>query len=227
MYSAKLAKPHAWFVTPSTGIVTTTLSRLPAPGTIWLPAGAYDVYWVQGDAASAPVLVARDVAVKAGAVSKVPVRSATVKLEIASAVPARGDGWWGLALAGDAAEHRVAFTCRHHSCESMASYVLEGVMAAVLADDSGGDGKWLRERVEFFVVPIVDLDGVEDGDQGKNRKPRDHNRDYAGESIYPQVKAIRETLPKWADGKLRVAIDLHCPAVRGTHNEWIYFVGGD
>ena len=74
------------------------------------------------------------------------------------------------------------------------------------------DGKWLREHVEFFIVPIVDIDGVEDGDQGKNRKPRDHNRDYAGESIYPQVKAIRERLPEWSDGKLRLALDLHCPA---------------
>jgi hypothetical protein len=80
--------------------------------------------------------------------------------------------------------------------------------------------------VEFFVVPMVDLDGVEDGDQVKNRKPRDHNRDYAGESIYPQVKAIRERVPAWSGGKLRLALDLHCPAVRGPYNEVIYFVGG-
>lgn len=121
------------------------------------------------------------------------------------------------------ASHRVAITCRHHSCESMASFALEGLMESVL---DGDDGKWLRQHVEFFVVPIVDLDGVEDGDQGKNRRPRDHNRDYAGESIYPQVEAIRDRLPAWSDGKLRVALDLHCPYIRGTHNEWIYFVGG-
>ena len=106
----------------------------------------------------------------------------------------------------------------------MASFALEGVMDAILSETE--DGKWLREHAEFFVVPIVDLDGVEDGDQGKNRKPRDHNRDYAGESIYSQVKAIRERLPEWSGGKLRLALDLHCPGVRGTHNEWIYFVGG-
>ena len=125
------------------------------------------------------------------------------------------------------AEHRVALTCRHHSCESMASFELEGLMETILADNrEGDDGDWLRQHVEFFIVPIVDLDGVEDGDQGKNRRPRDHGRDYAGESIYPQVKAIRERLPAWSDGKLRVALDLHCPHIRGTHNEWIYFVGG-
>jgi hypothetical protein len=125
------------------------------------------------------------------------------------------------------AEHRVALTCRHHCCESMASFELEGLMETVLADNrENNDGEWLRQHVEFFIVPIVDLDGVEDGDQGKNRRPRDHGRDYAGESIYPQVKAIRERLRAWSDGKLRVALDLHCPHIRGTHNEWIYFVGG-
>ena len=121
-------------------------------------------------------------------------------------------------------EHRVLLTCRHHCCEMMASYAVEGVIEEVLGDTD--DGAWLREHVEFLIVPFVDKDGVENGDQGKNRKPHDHNRDYAGESLYPTVAAIRELVPTWADGKLRVAIDLHCPAIRGTSNEVIYFVGG-
>jgi hypothetical protein len=120
--------------------------------------------------------------------------------------------------------HRVALTCRHHSCEMMASYVLEGIIEAVLADTE--DGKWLREHVEFFIVPMMDKDGVEDGDQGKNRKPYDHNRDYEGESIHASVKAIRERLPKWSDGKLSFALDMHCPGNRGNGHETIYFVGG-
>jgi hypothetical protein len=33
-------------------------------------------------------------------------------------------------------------------------------------------------------------------------------------------------VPGWAEGKLRAAIDLHCPWIRGEHNEVIYFVGG-
>ena len=121
-------------------------------------------------------------------------------------------------------EHRVALTCRHHCCEMMASYVLEGIITEVLADSD--DGKWLRQHVEFFIVPMVDKDGVEDGDQGKNRKPRDHNRDYEGKSIHASVKAIRERLPEWSAGKLRFAMDMHCPAIRGGTNESVYFVGG-
>jgi len=71
-------------------------------------------------------------------------------------------------------DHRVLLTCRHHACEMMASYSLEGIMEEVLADTE--EGRWLREHVEFLVVPFVDKDGVEDGDQGKNRRPHDHNR---------------------------------------------------
>lgn len=122
------------------------------------------------------------------------------------------------------ADHRVALTCRHHSCEMMASYVLEGLIDEVLSDSA--DGKWLRDHVEFFIVPMVDKDGVEDGDQGKNRKPHDHNRDYEGEPLYASVKAIRARLPHWGDGKLRFAMDMHCPGLRGAGHESIYFVGG-
>ncbi len=84
-------------------------------------------------------------------------------------------------LDGQAA-HRIALTCRHHCCEMMASYVLEGIIEEVLVGNE--DGRWLREHAELFIVPMVDKDGVEDGDQGKNRKPRDHNRDYVGTSVH-------------------------------------------
>jgi hypothetical protein len=119
---------------------------------------------------------------------------------------------------------RILLTARHHACESMANYALEGFVEAALADTE--DGKWFRENVEVLLIPFVDKDGVEDGDQGKNRKPHDHNRDYKGESIYPSVAAIRSFVPAWSAGRLKVAIDLHCPWIRGTHNEVIYMVGG-
>ncbi len=120
--------------------------------------------------------------------------------------------------------HRVLFTARHHACEMMASYAIEGIIDGVLADDDAG--RWLRANVEVLVIPIVDFDGVEAGDQGKNRKPRDHNRDYVGDSIYPETAAIRKLVPEWSGGKLVAAFDLHCPWIRGgPSNETIYQVG--
>jgi len=118
---------------------------------------------------------------------------------------------------------RVLLTARHHACEMMASYVLEGVLAAVLADTD--DGYWFRRNAEVLAIPFVDKDGVEEGDQGKNRRPRDHNRDYIGPSVHPSVAALRTFVPNWSNGRLRAAFDLHCPYIRGEYNEVIYIVG--
>ena len=118
---------------------------------------------------------------------------------------------------------RVLLTARHHCCECMASYAMEGVVEAALADTD--DGRWFRQHVEMMLIPFTDKDGVEDGDQGKNRKPRDHNRDYQGDSLYPETRALRELVPKWSEGRLKVSLDLHCPHIRGQHNEVIYIVG--
>ena len=122
-------------------------------------------------------------------------------------------------------EHRVLITCRHHACEMMASHALEGLLAAVLADTD--DGRWLCRHVELLVIPFMDKDGVEEGDQGKNRKPRDHNRDYSGKSVHREVEALRRYVPDWCAGRLDFALDMHDPHIRGHHNEVIYFVEND
>ena len=120
-------------------------------------------------------------------------------------------------------KYRVLMTCRHHACEMMASYVLEGALEVMLSNSD--TGRWFQNNVEVLAVPFMDKDGVEDGDQGKNRLPHDHNRDYMGQSIYPSVRALRELVPQWSNGKLKVAIDLHCPYISGPNNEVIYQVG--
>jgi len=119
--------------------------------------------------------------------------------------------------------YRILLTARHHACEMIASYSLEGLLEAVLADTNLG--RWFQDNVEVLAVPFVDKDGVEDGDQGKSRRSHDHNRDYLGKSIYPSVQAIRQFVPQWSKGKLTVALDLHCPHISGKYNEVIYIVG--
>jgi hypothetical protein len=120
-------------------------------------------------------------------------------------------------------QHRLLLACRHHACEMVASYALEGFLDAVLAGDEAG--RWLRERVEFLVIPFVDVDGVEDGDQGKMRRPHDHNRDYAAPCLYPETEALRQRARAWSGGKMKIALDLHCPGHRGRYHERIHFVG--
>lgn len=118
------------------------------------------------------------------------------------------------------AKFAVVLTARHHACEAVASYVLEGLIDAIEADDANGE--FLRANCEFFVVPMIDEPGVEAGDQGKNRRPHDHNRDYAT-AIYPTIKALETYVTdKFAEKKL-VFMDWHCPWIRGgAYNERIY-----
>lgn len=122
-------------------------------------------------------------------------------------------------------ERRVLLTCRHHACEMMASHVLEGLMAEVLSGVAEY-AHWLREHVEFVVVPVVDTDGVACGDQGKNRAPHDHARDYGAEGgLYPETRAITQLIED--TGRFDAVLDLHCPNVTGPTNQRGYFVGSE
>lgn len=117
-------------------------------------------------------------------------------------------------------KQKVLVTARHHAAETMASYVLEGFMQEAMADTEAG--KQFRERYTLFAVPIVDTDGVEEGDQGKNRKPHDHNRDYKDESIYPEVQSIMKL---GEIHRFEFAIDFHCPTLIMPDHQVMYFVG--
>ena len=114
-------------------------------------------------------------------------------------------------------------TARHHACEAMAGYVLEGLLDAALGDDPLG--RWFAETMELVAIPFMDVDGVERGDQGKNRRPHDHNRDYGPDTRYRSVAALKSWVPGWADGRPFVAIDLHCPWISNADNERIFQVG--
>ncbi|WP_245189754.1 M14 family zinc carboxypeptidase [Lunatimonas salinarum] len=119
--------------------------------------------------------------------------------------------------------YKVLVTARAHACEMMGNYVMEGMLAALLSDNPRM--KALAEQVSFWFIPFLDKDGVEEGDQGKNRIPRDHNRDYSGESIYASTRSLRQQVPEWVGEVPWVGIDLHNPWIKGENNEWIYFVG--
>lgn len=114
---------------------------------------------------------------------------------------------------------RFFVTARHHCSETMGSWVLEGIAEAFLADDALGD--WLRANAELMVVPFVDYDGSQDGDQGKWRKPHDHNRDYC-DFIHVETKALTEWIMRHAKGRMHTFIDIHCPWIRDWENEDVY-----
>ena len=107
----------------------------------------------------------------------------------------------------------IMLTARHHACESTGNYVMEGVLEILKRN--------ILPDISVLAVPFVDLDGVVDGDQGKLRSPHDHNRDYAGESIYSSAAAIR----KLADTEnIIYAFDFHSPWHFGGRNDLCFAV---
>jgi Zinc carboxypeptidase len=111
---------------------------------------------------------------------------------------------------------KIFLSSRHHCCEMTATYVLEGILEEALNNHE------FQNMFEVWAVPFVDKDGVEDGDQGKNRLPHDHARDYGPRPIYPEVKKNMELIQR---EKMDMVMDIHCPGLRNNHNELIYFVG--
>lgn len=132
----------------------------------------------------------------------------------------KGRGAERLQFGNPDAKFGIALTCRHHCCEMTASLVLEGILQEALSDSE--TGMRLRQNAYFFVVPFVDKDGVEDGDQGKGRAPHDHNRDYNHER-YSEISALKSQVPQAFEGKKVFFMDLHCPWIRSGMNEYVYF----
>jgi len=118
-------------------------------------------------------------------------------------------------------KHRIFLSARRHCSETMASFVMEGVLESVFAQDE--TGAWFRSNVEIMAVPFMDKDGCEEGDQGKNRKPHDHNRDYT-DFLYPETRGIRDWIAQRANNKLDIFFDFHCPWLYGSFNEFVYQV---
>lgn len=115
---------------------------------------------------------------------------------------------------------RLVLAARHHACEAIGSLVLEGVVLGLL-DLRRSGVKWAK-HMEVVAFPIVDVDGVESGDQGKARRPHDHNRDYGDANRYVAVRAIRAA-PLFDDLPVAV-LDLHTPGLVGSLEERPFLV---
>lgn len=114
------------------------------------------------------------------------------------------------------AENHILLSARHHACESTGSYALEGVLR-----------EFAENPIPNYLVsamPFTDIDGVENGDQGKSRAPHDHNRDYIENPIFQETKAWMEYAK---DLNVKIAIDFHSPWRWAERNDEICFIKND
>jgi predicted deacylase len=114
---------------------------------------------------------------------------------------AEGRGIPGVRLGPtDGAVRRVFVIARQHAGETPASFVVEGLIAALAGDDE--EARAARAAVEFQVVPMVDLDGVFHGRYGKDAPPVDFNRDWTDTPTRPEIAAVAARVAAWRGAPL-------------------------
>ncbi|MBL9151145.1 MAG: hypothetical protein JNK37_01600 [Verrucomicrobiales bacterium] len=110
---------------------------------------------------------------------------------------------------------------RQHAWEAGSSWTGRGFAEWVAGDDP--EARRLRESTTIYFVPIMDVDNVARGAGGKESVPRDHNRDWSGEPVYPEVAAAQGRIAELDQaGRLRMFIDLHNP---GPGDKRTFFFG--
>ena len=107
----------------------------------------------------------------------------------------------------------ILLTSRHHCCESTGTYLMEGILREFAHHPPEG--------FQILAIPFVDYDGVLAGDQGKERLPHDHNRDYIDQPIYSSIRAIKDLSKR---EKIMVALDLHAPWHRTHEHDHCYIL---
>lgn len=97
----------------------------------------------------------------------------------------------------------VYVLARQHAGETPGSWVLDGMLRA-LAGRS--------QPLEWWVAPFCDLDGVEEGDYGKDAMPCDFNRAWHPLPLRPEVLCLQRDLRRFAERHpRRLVVDLHAP----------------
>lgn len=127
---------------------------------------------------------------------------------------------WGVRIGAVDAPRQVWISARQHAWESGGSWVGRGLIEWVASDDEAA--QQLRKTTCLHFIPIMDVDNVAVGAGGKEATPRDHNRDWAAEPIYPEVAAAQRMISEIEKQQgLDVYIDLHNPG----HDDPIFFFG--
>lgn len=124
----------------------------------------------------------------------------------------------GIRIGEENAPHQVWVGSRQHAWEAGGSQVGCGFITWYASDEA----KPLRSTTCLHYIPIMDVDNAAIGAGGKEAMPRDHNRDWASEPIYPEVAAAQRMIRNiHAKQGLDVFIDLHNPGA----DDPIFFFG--
>ena len=97
---------------------------------------------------------------------------------------------------------------RTHAWESGASWVSRGFVEWLVSNDPAAEE--LRQKADIVVIPIMDVDSVENGEGGKDQVPHDHDQDWGDSPHWPEVRAAMAQLSSLIGADhLDVFLDLH------------------
>ncbi len=83
---------------------------------------------------------------------------------------------------GDAKKRNIWITARQHPGETMAEWLVEGLMHSLL-DDDNATGKLLLDKANFYIVPNMNPDGSVRGHLRTNAVGTNLNREWANPSL--------------------------------------------
>ena len=102
---------------------------------------------------------------------------------------------------------------RQHSGETPGSWVLDGFLRYTASLD--------KEAPLVWAVPFANIDGVEQGDYGKDNFPYDLNRAWGAPPMRYETLVLKRDLARWkARCRPVLAIDFHAPGA--SENDGIY-----
>ena len=113
------------------------------------------------------------------------------------------------------------FIARQHSGETSGSWVLDGLLRQLASYGSDAPIIW--------AVPFANIDGVEQGDYGKDNFPYDLNRAWdASNPMRHEVMVIQRDMYRWkARCQPLIALDFHAPGACETTGVYCYLPRGE
>lgn len=112
----------------------------------------------------------------------------------------------------------VFIIARQHSGEVPGSWVLDGLLRRIALAGDNAPLTW--------AIPLADIDGVEQGDYGKDKFPWDLNRGWSipgVSSMRNEAYAYEIDMRRWVSRcRPLLAMDLHAPAASQTEGVYAY-----
>ena len=110
----------------------------------------------------------------------------------------------------DSEKEGVVFFARQHPSETVGSFVMKGAIDFLMGNSD--EANYLREHFIFKIIPMMNPDGVINGNTRTSFAGCDLNRRWLkpNESIHPEVYNTKEMITKFANQrKIQCIVDFH------------------